>query len=253
MTINAVDKAITILNCFSMDQPVLGVGAISQVTGFSPSTVSRLLSTMEKRGVVQKAGGYGQYQLGYQIDLWGQLSRAHNNLAAVARPAMEALQERYGEEVSLHVAVADHRTCLARVASRHAIAMTGALGGRLPLHAGASGRVLLAYMNKDKRRRIIRAAPLESYTPNTFTDPERLEAELKRIRERGYAVSREEREAGAYSVVAPIREKGGGVAASLCLAGPLYRLDEDHLDRLVADVRHAADAVSLALGCHKAT
>jgi DNA-binding IclR family transcriptional regulator len=252
MTINSVDKAITILDCFSLEEPVLGVGAISRSTGYSASTVSRLLSTMEKRGVVQKARGYGRYQLGYRITLWGQLSQARNNLATVARPTMEALRERRGEEVSLYIAVEDHRTCLARVASKYAIAMTGSIGGRLPLHAGASGRVLLAFMPEERRRRIIAAGRLASFTPNTLTDPVRLNTALRRIRRQGYAISREEREPGAYSIVAPIRQAGGRVVASLCLAGPLYRLDENAIDLWVADVCAAAARISDAIG-HRET
>ena len=62
MKINSVDKAVTILNCFSVEKPVQGVGEIGQITGFTPSTVSRLLSTLESRGVVEKADGYGKYR-----------------------------------------------------------------------------------------------------------------------------------------------------------------------------------------------
>lgn len=59
MKINSVDKAITILNCFNAEKPQLGVGEIGQITGFTPSTVSRLLSMLESRGVVEKAEGDG--------------------------------------------------------------------------------------------------------------------------------------------------------------------------------------------------
>ena len=137
MKINSVDKAITLLNCFSMEEPVLSVGAISKKTGLTLSTVSRLLSTMEKRGVVEKAAGHGRYQLGYRIYFWGLLSQQHHDLATVARPAMQDLRDRCEEEVSLYIATENSRTCLERVPSNHAIAMTGAIGGRLPLHAGA--------------------------------------------------------------------------------------------------------------------
>lgn len=251
MKINSVDKAITLLNCFSMEEPVLSVGAISKKTGHTLSTVSRLLSTMEKRGVVEKAPGHGRYQLGYRIYFWGLLSQQHHDLATVARPAMQDLRDRCEEEVSLYIAIENSRTCLERVPSNHAIAMTGAIGGRLPLHAGASGRVLLAHMQPQRQRQIIESKHLEVFTANTLTDPDRLNSQLEDIRRRGYAVSKEERESGAYSVVAPVREAGGHVVASLTIAGPLYRLNEDRLERHVADVQQAAASISAKLGYRK--
>jgi len=248
MTINSVDKAITLLNCFSSEEPVLSVGSIAKTTGNTPSTVSRLMSTMEKRGVVEKAPGHGRYRLGSQVYLWGLLSSAHHELTAMARSEMEELRDRCGEEVSLHIVLDDHRTCLERVPSRHAIAMTGTTGGRLPLHAGASGRVLLAFMEPEIRDAILEGRDFARFTPNTLTERDRLEAELQNTREQGYAVSKEEREPGAYSVVAPIRDSDGRVVASLAIAGPLYRLDDDRLERHVADVQTTAASISGKLG-----
>jgi DNA-binding IclR family transcriptional regulator len=246
--INSVDKAITVLNCFSTQEPVQSVGEISKSTGHTLSTVSRLLSTMEARGVVQKAKGHGRYRLGYRVYLWGLMSQSQNNLAAVARPSMEALRDRCQEEVSLHIVIDGVRTCLERVPSTHAIAMNVAVGGRLPLHAGAAGRVLLAFMDSDSRRQYIEEVGLKRYTESTFTDPIRLEAELKKIRQRGYAISREEREPGSCSVVAPVRAAGDRVVASLCLAGPLYRMNENSLKAHTSDVQSAAAEISQKLG-----
>ena len=227
---------------------MLSVGAISKVTGITLSTVSRLLSTMQQRGVVERAGGHGRYHLGYRTYFWGLLSRERNNLATMARPVMEELRDRCGEEVSLYIVTDNSRTCLERVPSKHAIAMTGRIGGLLPLHAGASGKVLLAFMDGEKRRQIIASSGLQRYTPNTLTDPAQLDAELQKIREEGFAFSREERELGAYSVVAPIREAGGRAVASLTIAGPLYRLDDGRLGEHVSNVKWAAGVISRKIG-----
>jgi IclR family KDG regulon transcriptional repressor len=246
--INSVDKAVNILNCFTSQEPVRTVGAISKSTGYTLSTVSRLLSTLEARGVVQKLKGHGRYQLGPRIYLWGQLCQAQNHLAAAALPAMEALRDRCGEEVSLHIAIDGARSCLERVPSRHAIAMTGDVGGRLPLHAGAAGRVLLAFMDDKNCREYIEKMGLERFTENTLTDVRKLDAELKEIRRLDWALSREEREPGSYSVVAPVREASGRVVASLCIAGPLYRLTDDLAQAYLTDVRSTAAEISEKMG-----
>lgn len=246
--INSVDKAITVLNCFSNHEPVLSVGALSKMTGYTLSTVSRLMSTMEARGVVQRVKGHGRYQLGYRIYIWGVLSQARNHLVALARPNMETLRDLCGEEVSLYVVMDGARSCLQRVPSRHALAMTGEVGGRLPLHAGAAGRLLLAYMDEKDRREYVDSTGLERYTPNTFTDASRLQAELVEIRRKGYAISREERELGSFSVVAPVRETAGRVVASLCIAGPLSRFGDDVLQNHLTDVTATAAQISRKMG-----
>lgn len=248
MKINSVDKAITVLNCFSQSEPVLGVGVVSKMTGFTLSTVSRLMSTLEARGVVEKADGYGRYQLGYRIYFWGLLSQKQNNLAKLSLPIMEALRDKCGEEVSLYIIVDNYRTCLQRVPSKHGIAMTGSVGERLPLHAGASGQVLMAYLDDERRRTIIENEELERFTNNTLTEPTQLLAKLRKIREQEYAISREEREPGAYSVVAPVRDALGVVIASLCIAGPIYRLDDEAMQVNIADVMESAAIISEKIG-----
>jgi len=248
MKINSVDKAITILNCFSLTKPVAGVGEISKITGFNPSTVSRLLSTLESRGVVEKVDGYGKYQLGYRSYLWGIISQKRNHLASMAKPIMEGLSDEFGEEVSLYILSDRHRVCLERVPSKHQIARVGAVGEIYPLHAGASGRVLLAYMLDEKRKAIINSG-LERFTSETITDPTQLEAELSQLRRRGYAVSKAEREPGAFSVVAPVRNADGRVVASLCIAGPLFRLSEEQTEIYTKAVLQAAEQISKRLGC----
>lgn len=248
MKIYSVDKAVIILNCFNADHPVLGVSEISQSTGFTISTVSRILSTLEYRGVVEKAEGYGKYQLGYRAYIWGIISQQRNNLATIAKPIMEKLRDICGEEVSLHILSASERVCLARVASRHAIAMVGPLGGNFPLHAGASGRVLLAFLSSKKRKEILTGKRLQKFTPHTITNLKKLEESLIDIRKKGYGISKEEREQGAYSVVAPIRGADGEVEASLCIAGPLYRLSDEQEESYIRYTLEAAEEISVRIG-----
>lgn len=244
MTINSVDKAITILNCFTAKKSVLGVGEISAETGYTPSTVSRLLSTMERRGVVERARNSRKYQLGYRIHLWEAFGQSHNTLPKFAKPVMERLRDKCGEEVSLYVVSDSHRTCIERVPSRHAIAMSGFIGAKLPLHTGASGQVLLAYLPIDKRNEFFEKQSLERFTKHTIIDRDELEIRLKKIREQGYAVSKEEREPGAYSIVAPVWDTKDHIAASLSIAGPIYRLSDDQLKLNITEIISAADRIS---------
>lgn len=236
-----------ILNCFGYEEPVLSVGRISKMTDLTISTVSRILSTLETSGVVEKASRYGHYRLGYQVYIWGILSQNHHNLAVLSKPIMKALCDISKEEVSLYIVVEDYRICLERIPSKYAIAMTNPVGKKFPLHAGASGQVLLAYLPEEKRHVILRK-PLEKFTDHTITDVHELTKRLAQIRNQGYAVSREEREPGSFSIVAPVWNADNRVIASLTVAGPLYRLSNNQLDDHIQHVLKSAQEISQKIG-----
>ena len=248
MTHKSVEKAIAVLNCFSIERQKLGVGEISRLTGCTKSTVSRILATLEKQGCVSRSKSTGKYEFGYRIYLWGAISSAQNNLTTIAKSVMERLRNDCGEEVALYVLDGDRRVCISRVESRYEIAKVDPVGNSYPLHCGASGKVLLAYLPADRRLEIIRQKPLKKYTPLTLTDLQKLEKDLAMIRERGYAVSRGEREPEAFSVTAPIRDAGGQVVASLSISGPNFRLTDRQLRENIQKILAASGEISQKLG-----
>jgi DNA-binding IclR family transcriptional regulator len=244
----SVDKAIAVLNCFSLEKPILGVGDISGLTGYTKSTVSRLLTTLQKHGCVERAGGHGKYQLGYRINLWANMGVRQNNLVNIARPAMENLRDKCGEEIALYVIEGDRRVCVDRVESLHEIAKVGPVGTYYPLHAGASGKVLLAYLPEDQRNAIIGKGRLDKYTSLTITDYKKLEKDLEAIRQKGYAVSRGEREPDAFSVTAPVWDAGSRVVASISISGPNFRLTDKQLKKDIQEILTASKEISYKLG-----
>lgn len=237
--IKSVEKAVDILSCFTIETPVLTVGEITRLTGLNQSTVSRLLATLAQKKCVEQVGPAGRYCLGVKFYQWGSVLRQKTNLADLARPVMERLRDVCGEEVSLYALSEGKRICLEAVKSHHGLARITVVGKILPLHCGAAGKVLLAYLSDKERKKILYGKPLAKFTPNTITDPTLLEADLKRIRRDGYAVSVGEREDGAYSVVAPVMDGKGEIAASLSISGPIFRLSEK---QKVSNIRAALNA-----------
>ncbi len=251
MTLKSVDKAVSVLNCFSPEAPIRGVGDISQLTGYTKSTVSRLLSTLERHGCVERAGGPGKYRLGYRVYLWGLISGKQTNLATIAKPIMEQLRDKCGEEVALYVVEGERRVCVERVASVHEIAKVAPIGTYYPLHAGASGRVLLAYLPSEKRQNFFRKNRLDKITSLTITDVKTLEKDLESIRKKGYAVSRGEREPDAFSVTAPVWDASGRTVASLSISGPNFRFTDKKLKKYITWVLAASEELSKKLGYNR--
>ncbi len=242
--IKSVEKAVDILSCFTIEAPVLTVGEITRLTGLNQSTVSRLLATLAKKKCVEHVGPAGKYCLGVKFYQWGSVLRQKTNLADLARPVMERLRDVCGEEVSLYALSEGNRICLEAVKSRHGLARVTAVGKILPLHCGAAGKVLLAYLSNKERKKILHGKSLAKLTSITITDPILLEADLERIRRDGYAVSIGEREEGAYSVVAPVVGGKGEIVASLSISGPIFRLPEEQKGTNIQAVMNAAHEIS---------
>ncbi|HQG30491.1 MAG TPA: IclR family transcriptional regulator [Deltaproteobacteria bacterium] len=245
--IKSIEKAIDILSCFTIETPALSVSEISAMTGFSQSTVSRILATLEKKLCMDRDPDSGKYRLGgIKFHQWKCILSQETSIAELARPIMERLRDECGEEVSLYVPGEGNRICAEAVKSRFSVAKITDVGKVLPLHCGAAGKVLLAYLPEKTRKHIYRK-PLEKFTPNTITDPAELEADLEKIRRDGYAVSVGEREEGTYSVVAPVMENRADIAASLCVSGPIFRFTEEGKAKLIKATTSAAKEISRTL------
>jgi len=247
MKLKSIDKAISVLDCFSIHGHILGVGDISAITGYTKSSVSRLLSTLAQRGCVERAQGFGKYRLGYRIHIWGNNIRNQMNLATISLPIMRRLRDECNEEVCIYVVEGLRRLCIQRVGSLHEIGKVSRVGAYYPLHAGAAGKLLFAFLPNDKQETIF-SSSLEKLTDKTITEIDTLKKDLQLIRKRGYAVSRGEREPEAFSVNAPLRDFKGSVVADLSVSGPLFRLTDKKLELYIHDVLSAAKEISERLG-----
>ncbi len=243
-----VEKAIYILNCFCNSKPELSVKEISIRTGIEKSIISKMLSTLEKHGCVEKTGHHGNYRIGYRVHFWNTYYKMQKNLLTIAMPIMEKLGNQCGEEVSLYVLEGYKRVCIARVDSTHEIAKVAPVGRYYPLYAGASGKVLLAFLSDEKQKDILENLDFERYTQNTICDRKTLADDLIKIKSNGYAISLGEREPEAFSVTSPIINLSNHAVASISIAGPIFRLNEELTKKYISLVTNAAMKISTKIG-----
>jgi DNA-binding IclR family transcriptional regulator len=128
--------------------------------------------------------------------------------------------------------------------------MYTALGRRAVAQCTALGKVLLADRPWEAVRALVEQHGWRSYTASSIQDFERLEAELARTRERGYALDHEERRIGVACLAAPIRDYSGRVVAALSVSGAAEKMTPAFRDRLLPRVLEAASRVSFRLGDH---
>jgi DNA-binding IclR family transcriptional regulator len=240
----SADRALAILAAFSDERPKLGVSELARELGMHKSTASRLLATLEARGLVRRVED--RFEPGPELVRLGSLAARGVTLVPVARPTLVRLAENTRETVNLAIRQGDSALNLHQVETAHFVGLTDWTGKTTPLHATANGKALLAWgVGPVPGQR-------KALTTQTIVGGAELRAELERTRRRGWAQAVEELEAGLNSAAAPIFDAAGLCVAAVSVAGPSYRLPL----RLLGDVgrrcRAASEEISAALGHRRA-
>jgi DNA-binding IclR family transcriptional regulator len=245
--VQSVDRAISILEILSQ-RGEAGVSEIAHEIGVHKSTAFRLLGALESRGLAEQAEDRGKYRLSFGIVRLAGGVAARLDLVQQGRPICRRLAGEIGETVNIAVARSHYAVNLDQVRGPAAVTAQNWVGQLTPLHATSSGKILLAHLDERHRARLLSAAGLERFTPNTLTTLEELEPQLAQARDRGYAVTVEEYEIGLNAVAAPIRSYDGEVVAAVSASGPAYRFDEERMHRLAPVLVAGADDISHRLG-----
>lgn len=210
--VESLARGLTVLTAFGEGRAELTLTDVARATGLARATARRALITYEHLGLVRQSGTRG-FRLTPRVLSLGFPPLSRTSLSGIAAPHLAQLACRVNESASLAVLTASGEEIqyLARAATRRVMSVDITVGTRLPAHATAMGRVLLADVPAPARR-------LPSPTPHGLTDPARLTAELEAVRARGNALVDEELEAGLRSVAVPVRDRTGRAVAAVNVA-----------------------------------
>jgi DNA-binding IclR family transcriptional regulator len=223
-TIRAVDRALEVLLCFSVDTPALSMTEISVMVGINKSTVHRLLATLEEKRFVRRDPETGIYRLGFQLLQMANLTLEDVNIRHVSLPFMRKLNEEFRETVDLAILDGDEVMFVDALESPQRIKLAAAPGQHLPAYNTASGKAILSLLPEREIVWIYKKYNQES-GPGFESNLEAFLDDLAETRQRGYALDCEGLEAGINAVGSPIRGVNNRPIASLAIAGPSYRLD----------------------------
>lgn len=243
--VQSVDRAISVLELLAQGEA--GITEIAGELGVHKSTVSRLVSVLEARGLVEQLGERGKYAIGFGVVRLAGAATGRMDLTKLGQPVCQTLADEFGETVNIAVHDAGVAINITQARGSAAVSAVNWIGQRTPLHATSSGKVLLAYLALDERKRLV-SLPLDSYTENTVVDASRLLSELEGVARRGYAACFEELELGLHAVAVPVRGHRGEVVAAMSASGPSYRLSRERVDQIVPTMSAAAAGLSAQLG-----
>ena len=235
-SVEAIERAIQILDAFSVDRPELGVAEITRALGLKRSTVHRALATMEAGGLLRQLSSSQKYTLGSKIFKLAHVAQSQLSLATVALTPMRELRDRFNETVALHVLEGRIRMVIQQVESTHDLRrIYHEMGKPLPLYAGSPGKV-------------IEETGLQPLTDQTTVDAAKLMQELESIRRQGYAASIGERSDGISSISCAVKNHEGRVVAAINISGPAERFTRAKALECFPALKNATLSVSRELG-----
>ncbi|MCI0392362.1 MAG: IclR family transcriptional regulator [Acidobacteria bacterium] len=246
--VQVLDRALGILDSLSNEGPELGPAELSERLELHKSTVHRLLMVLERHRLIEKKPQNGKYRLGMKLFELGNQAVTQLDLRERAQPYLERLVLETGETAHICVLNGDRMLSIANVESSCTLRTPSTVGRRTLLHCTSVGKAMLAFLPEDEADELIEKCELTRYTGRTLTTLARLKAELRLIRQRGYAIDNEEFEEGLRCVGAPVRDYSGKIVAALGIAGPAFRLTEGRTPKVSQAVLGAAKHLSEELG-----
>jgi DNA-binding IclR family transcriptional regulator len=245
--VRSVDRAAALLLALGDSAGEAGVTELARRLGLHKSTASRLLATLEKRGLVEQDEENGKYRLGLVVIRLAERAEQTLDLRSIAMPELDRLARATRETTGLGVLDADSLLTVAQADGPNLVAMVDWTGRYLPLHCAAAGKVLLASLPEREVMRLVRRG-LDQCTDRTITRLEPLLEDLARVRRRGFATAFGEYEPTTNAVAAPVHDARGAVVAAVAVWGPSFRVAPARVPELVQQAREAAAAVSVRLG-----
>lgn len=250
-SIRAVERALDILMCFSIQTPELSMTQISAKVGIHKSTVHRFLATLEQMRFVQRDPNTGVYRPGIRMLQMAYLTLEHNDLRHLAFPFLRRLCEKYRENVNLSILDDADVVYVDVIESPQRVKLAAAVGQRLPAFSTASGKAILAYLPDDTVKNILFKG-MPHYTQFTLKTEREFLDNIHQACEKGYAFSEQEFEEGINAVAAAILDRNNRPIASISVAGPAFRLTHEKMNEIgpavVATAADIAKELQMAAG-----
>jgi DNA-binding IclR family transcriptional regulator len=242
----SVKKAITLLRATAEDRNA-NVSSLARSAGLPRATALRMIQTLEQEGFLLRIPGDDRVLLGPELLRLARNTDEQLLLREVSRPIVSDLVATLRETVTLSVVAPDGGLDLvSQVDAPAQLRPQSWVGQRFPLHASASGKVLLTTYDDERLERFL-DEPLARFTGSTITTAEALREELRRVREQRYALSRDEEEEGLSGIATAIRGQADELLGVLAVGGPTQRLDRQRGRHAVEHLIHAAGEIESVL------
>ncbi len=241
---SALERALAVIETLLEAEHPIGLQEIAVRLDLPRQTAHRIINQLIEAGLIQRQIDKDRIAPGPRMRRLALDTVCYSHRSGAMHAVLEELAERTGETCNLGVLDGDKVLLLDRVESHWSLRVHSEVGRRLDFHSSSIGKMLVAYLPKARRHRLIAARPLKRFTSFTITDEPALEAEFAEIRRRGYSVSNQGTMLGMFSIAAPVRDPGGRAVAGIACQVPLMRIPLEEAEKtLVQPLMEAADRV----------
>jgi IclR family acetate operon transcriptional repressor len=245
----SVGRALALLDALAQSPDGLGVNELARRIGVNASTASRLLATLERGRMVERASAGGPYRLGLRLVALADGVLARLDVRELARPRLRALVAETGETATLSVPGGAEAVTVDFVPAESSVVSVARLGRPSVGHATAAGKVVLAFGgDAPPPGELAALGDLAAFTDRTIVDAGALGDEIAGVRARGWAEAEREREPDLNALAAPVFGRTGELHAVLGLQGPAARLTAERRQTVLPALLDAARDLSRALG-----
>ncbi|MGN6483936.1 MAG: IclR family transcriptional regulator, partial [Thermomicrobiales bacterium] len=246
--VKSAHRALAILELLAQSDRPMTFAEIGTALSLPRSSLFGLLNTLRDRGWIDLAEGERGYRLGIRTLEAGNAYQRSLDLLVIAKPHMERIRDALDETVQISVLEGRRNIYLDKVEGGQRLRLDSEVGRRLPAHATALGKVLLADLPDDAIGTLFDGIDLETFTATTIPSLDALRKELAAIRERGFAEDREEHTVGVRCFAYPIRNHTGRTIAALSVSFPTVRFTPERGESARTLLGDATHAISMRLG-----
>mgnify|MGYP001816684472 CR=1 FL=1 len=241
--IQVIDRVSHLLDAIAgYDEPV-SLKQLSADSGLHPSTAFRILASLHHHDFIERDNN-GHYQLGIKLLQLGSRVQGRLDMRREALPIMRWLSEEIEETINLIVREGDEVIYVERVTPHRMMRVEQAIGGHMPLHVTAVGKLFLAEAGAEACLEYAERTGLKPATNHSIVEPAALWRNVKLTLQAGYALDNEEAELGVGCIGVPVRDGSNQMIAGISISAPIERRD----DAWISIAVRAGQRLSACLG-----
>lgn len=240
---SSLEKMLSLLDVFTPMAPVWTTEDLIRYSGTPPSTCYRYLKTLHSAGLLARVAN-GSYVLGPRVLEMDRTMRLCDPVYIAGTPVIQQLTEETGHSGLLCILYSDSVMCVQQTPGRNVPPELFSRGQRRPLVAGASAKIILAYLPQHQLKAIFAKHSKSIAAVGLGADWDRFKQSLKQIRQDGHVLTASEYNAGIISVAAPIFNRNGDVLGSLAMAASTHHVNVATFSQVTDQVVEAAREIS---------
>ncbi|USG65532.1 IclR family transcriptional regulator [Brevibacillus ruminantium] len=244
--LKTLDNSLELLKYFTREKRQWGVRELAKEMNISHTAVYRMLATFERYGFIKKEAKTNKYELGYAFLEYASILRDNLDITQLIHPVMKKVVEETNESVFLTWLDGEEGICLDIAESRQPVKYALSVGSRTVLHAGASNKVIMAYLPSSTQAAILDRGLLPR-TGHTVREKDKLLQQLSQIRQDGWAYSVGEYTDSVFGIAVPLFAQDRQVVASLTIAGPDYRMPREKVPGVLQVLQAAQQEIQSLL------